>query len=327
MQGYQGLDAGVRKMTRASKPAIASALAGVSGVTRDGQPMSYNRAASPELAPWIARVYVTIVDAPADHRLECGLFNDTAFLRIQLAGDWTAQTVSGPLAYNREALFFGPQSRRMPLSVTGSFISIGISMRPGACHSLNGPSMGDHLDRIVRYGDLGGAAEKLLARFDPDGSPEEWMTILEKEVHKLAVRADGATPDPVTIQFEAASFSDPTISIADFARNMGVEQRRLERIIRRDFGLPPKQVLRRARALDMASSLRGVADVAEADELMLRFYDQSHLIREFSEFFGMSPNQFVATPQPILTLALESRQARRLEAMARLAPGEARPWE
>ena len=101
----------------------------------------------------------------------------------------------------------------------------------------------------------------------------------------------------------------------------------LERIVGRDFGMPPKQVLRRARALDMASHLRGVADQDEAEELALRYYDQSHLIREFTELFGMSPGQFVATPQPILTLALESRQSRRLEALERLGPGDVRPWE
>ena len=103
--------------------------------------------------------------------------------------------------------------------------------------------------------------------------------------------------------------------------------RPLERVVNRDFGLSPKQVLRRARALDMASHLRGVADLDEAEEIALRYYDESHLIHEFSAFFGMSPRQFVATPQPLLTLALESRQARRLEALKRIEPGEARPWQ
>jgi AraC-like DNA-binding protein len=70
-----------------------------------------------------------------------------------------------------------------------------------------------------------------------------------------------------------------------------------------------------------------VADSSEADELALRFYDQSHLIREFTALFGMSPRQFVERPQPILTLALESRQARRLEMIDRLAPGAVRPWQ
>jgi len=91
--------------------------------------------------------------------------------------------------------------------------------------------------------------------------------------------------------------------------------------------MPPKQVLRRARALDMASHLRGVADHDEAEALALRYYDQSHLIREFTALFGMSPRQFVDSPQPLMTLSLETRQARRLEMIARIAPGDIRPWQ
>ena len=91
--------------------------------------------------------------------------------------------------------------------------------------------------------------------------------------------------------------------------------------------MPPKQVLRRARALDMASHLRGVADHDEAEALALRYYDQSHLIREFTALFGMSPRQFVDSPQPLMTLSLETRQARRLETIARIAPGDIKPWQ
>jgi len=133
--------------------------------------------------------------------------------------------------------------------------------------------------------------------------------------------------DPVTARFEALAFSDPSANVADFARDIGIDRRKLERLVRRDFGMSPKQVLRRARALDMASHMRGVADIAEADTMALRYYDQSHLIHEFTQLFGMSPRQFVEMPQPILTLALESRQARRLEAIKRLTPGQVRPWQ
>ena len=117
------------------------------------------------------------------------------------------------------------------------------------------------------------------------------------------------------------------MSVSEAAVECGVERRKLERVVNRDFGMPPKQVLRRARALDMASSLRGVADRDEGEEMALRYYDESHLIHEFTELFGMAPRQFAATPQPILTLALESRQARRLEALRRIEPGQSRPWE
>lgn len=314
-------------MLKRNRPAVDQAIAPRHGVSRDGQALSWNRAPSDDLAPWIARIYVARVDAPDDYLLECGLFNDTAMLRIQLAGQWSAQTADGRLAHGREALIFGPHSRRMPISVRGSFISLGISLRPGTCHALKGPKLADLVDRSVRFGDAGIASTDLMGRLEDGAEPDDWACILEDFVRRRVEAAGWAEPDQVTARFETVTLNDPGISVAAFARDCGVEKRTLERIVGRDFGMPPKQVLRRARALDMASHLRGVADQDEAEELALRYYDQSHLIREFTELFGMSPGQFVSTPQPILTLALESRQSRRLEALERIGPGDVRPWE
>jgi AraC-like DNA-binding protein len=314
-------------MVKRVMPAIDGAIQPASGLTREGQPLSYNRAAVPELMPWISRLYATVVKVPDDYELACGLLNDTAFMRIQLQGEWHAQTARGPLTHARAALFFGPQSHRMPVSVTGSFISIGVSLRPGACHAFKGPSIPDHLDAIVTTDAIGHSSEALLPRFAPDADPEDWLQELEAIVRCMVDRSGGVEPDPITTRFETVCFADPTLAIRDIAGECGVELRKLERTIRRDFGMPPKQVLRRARALDMASQLRGVADQEEADELALRYYDQSHLIREFIELFGMSPSQFVAKPQPLMTLALESRQARRLESLERISPGALRPWQ
>ncbi len=314
-------------MHRRILPAVDRSIAPLNGVSREGQPLSYNRAPAADLAPWIARLYATVVYIPASYRLECGLFNDTAFLRIQLGGEWKAETINGPLEYSRAALFFGPHSRRMPVSVRGSFASVGVALRPGAGHALYRAKVTDFVDRIVTCEDIGLSSSAVLGMIDEAADPEVWFTALENMVRQMVESAKGARPDPISARFEGAAFLDPTISIADFARDCGIEQRRLERLIHRDFGMAPKQVLRRARALDMASHLRGVADQAEAEELALRYYDQSHLIRDFTDLFGMSPSQFVANPQPILTLALESRQARRLELIDRLAPGELRPWQ
>lgn len=314
-------------MTRRNRPAVDRSIASAAGSTRDGQPLSYNRAPAADIAPWIARLYVTVVQAPPTHRLDCGLFNDTACLRVQLRGSWSADTARGPLQHDRSALFFGPHTRRMPIGVTGSFTSVGLNLRPGACHALKGPTVRDHLDCITSMDDVGMEGTTWFGLFDPEASAEEWCRAMEDRVRWMIDRSGGALPDPVSAQFEGAAFDDPSISVAQFARDRDIDQRRLERIIRRDFGLPPKQVLRRARALDMASHLRGVADREEAEALALRYYDQSHLIREFTALFGMSPRQFVDTPQPLMTLALETRQARRLEMIDRLAPGEIRPWQ
>ena len=314
-------------MTEQAQPAFDRALAANGHATRDGQPLSYNRAPTPDLAPWIARLYVTDVRAPDDYRLDCGLFCDNAFLRIQLRGQWTAQTADGPRELGRAALFFGPQTRRMPIGVAGSFASVGVAFRPGCLPVLGLGNIADHLDRLVEVDALGFSSARWLKLAESAAGPEQIILAMEQELRAIVLKRRPAEPDPVSARFEAAAFADPNAAIAALAADLGVEQRRLERIVRRDFGLPPKQVLRRARALDMASHLRGVADHAEADELVLRYYDQSHLIREFTALFGMSPRQFMARPQPLMTAALETRQARRLETIERIAPGGIRPWQ
>lgn len=309
------------------KPAIDKAIAPQHGVSRDGQPLSYNRAPPADLEPWVGRLYVSHVDMPVDYTLACGLFNDTAMLRVQLQGDWTAQTADGERNLERAALFFGPHSKCMPISVSGPFISLGVALRPGACTALRGPRVGDFVDRLAPAGDVGLLPPDAVEHFDVAGGPECWLHAMEEMLRIRIETAGDCRPDPISTRFEFAALDDPSITVADFSRTCGVDRRTVERIVRRDFGMTPKQVLRRARALDMASHLRGVADSREANDLLLRYYDESHLIHEFTDLFGIGPRQFAATPQPILTLALESRQARRLELLKRLAPGQSRPWE
>ena len=213
------------------------------------------------------------------------------------------------------------------MSVRGGFASVGLALRPGINRVLNGPETETVVDRILRYRDLGWDQDALMARFDPAASVEEWMAALEDCMELLVAEAGGTEPDPVTAGFHRIALRDPNITVSDAADRLKVDKRRLERLAKRDFGLTPKQVLRRARALDMAAHLRGVADMEEAHDLALRYFDQSHLSRDFAAMFGITPMQFVRTPQPLLTITLESRQARRLEELQRIEPGQRRPWQ
>ena len=307
-------------------PAADPALASRAAATRDGRPLSYNRLPAEDLSPWFAWLYAATVTAPADHLLDCGLFNDTAMIRIQMQGDWAAETRDGPWRRQRAALYFGSHSKLMPVTVTGSFASVGMALRPGTGFRFTGKSAVEFVDRIVDLGELGLPGEAVLDRLDPDADPEIWLKLLEASAREIIARVRLAPPDPETLLFERLALTSPTTPVGDFAEENGIPLRKLDRIVRRDFGLSPKQVLRRARALDMASQLLGVADAEEAEEIALRFYDQSHLIREFIALFGASPKNFLRRPRPLLTSALESRQARRLAEMNRLAPDGKRPW-
>ena len=313
--------------TAGSDPA-GPALEPLSGATRDGQPLSLNRAAAPDLSPWLARIMSAEVRAPAGAIVRCGMFNDTGQLRVLMSGQWTAETSDGHTRHNLDnrgqALFFGPHSHAMPITVTGSFRVTGLSFRPGAEHAMGGPLPSQTLDRILDYDAIVGHG-RLGDRFASQRSNDAWIDRMEELLREFVARRNPPTPDPVTNAFDRFAFASPNAPVGEFIEGYGVTQRTLERIVRRDFGMTPKQVLRRARVLDMASQLLGVAAPDEADELAMRFFDQSHLIREFSHFFGMTPQQLARRPNPLLRITLEGRQARRLEELQRIEPGET-PW-
>lgn len=311
--------------------AQSAPLQSITGVSALGEPLSINRAPAKDLSPWIARVYATVVNQEPDQSVECRLLADTPVLRVLFSGKWTAQTRDGHQEFERCALFFGPQTKCMPITVTGSFAAVTVALTPGAVPGFNGPEAADTLDRILRYDGIYSedwtSSDLLIEWFNPDGPPERWLSVAEKLFRQLLEYTNGRQPDPIVAAFDKAAFLDPNMAIGDFAQEHAIERRTFERLIKKQFGMTPKQVLRRARALDIAANLRGVADSAEAEELALRYYDQSHLIREFSAFFGMTPKQFARTPQPLLTISLEARQARRLEVLGRIDPNQGRPWQ
>lgn len=313
-------------MQKGRRPGIDPALESRSGVSRDGQPLSHNRLPSDDLAPWVAWLYATSVDMPADHEVHCNLLSDTAMIRIQLQGEWSAEASNGTVTNVSKAYYFGPQTRSMPVRVRGSFTSIGLAMKPGAGYTVTKRKASTFTDCVVPVEEVGLPEQVVLGAIDPSGTPESWLQALEANTRAFLCGAQAPTPPEISAKFERLALTDPTSSISAFAEEAGISMRQLERVCERDFGMTPKKVMRRARALDMAAHLRGVADRDEEDEAMLRYYDQSHMVREFTELFGMTPRQFVETPQPLMTLALESRQSRRLAVLNRIGADDVKPW-
>jgi AraC-like DNA-binding protein len=299
----------------------------LSGMTRSGMPLSLNRAPCRELDPWVARIVVARIDAVPGFETECGMFTDVAYQRLLLGGEWRAETVDGQRRFGAEPILLGPQSRIMRVRCRGPLSTIGVGFRPGALRKLIGREIPSLMDRIEPGDPLGLLGHAGPSDFSRAASAEEWADLLERRLLAFIRRTVPDVPDPLSTAFEHASFADPNISPGEFALQHGVSLRTVERMVRRDFGLTPRTVLRRARALDLAAQLLGVAHEDDEDEFVLRYFDQSHRIREFQAFFGLTPEAFRAKPRILMTINLEARAARRLEVLNRLAPGDCRPWQ
>ena len=93
------------------------------------------------------------------------------------------------------------------------------------------------------------------------------------------------------------------LAVDDVARAVGYSRRRLTQLVSAEVGHGPTTVQRRAR-FDRARRAVGatVDDGTTLAEVAARagYYDQSHLVRDFREFAGLAPSEWLAAEFPNL---------------------------
>lgn len=309
------------------------ALTSLTGSTQGGMPLALSRAPPALVRPWITRIGVTEVALPPGQTIACRTFSEHPVMRMIFGGQWTATTADGARQFAPDErglpLYFGPNSRHMPLVAHGSFRVVTIACAPGFGALFNMPPPAETLDRIYRLDPVAcgpGAGQTMLPGYRAQPDKRAWLDAVEAQLVDAFAAARPKPPDPLMTTFETLCLTDPGASLASFARDKGLTRRTLERSIYRHWGITPHQALRRARALDMAAVLLGLGLEEEEQELRLRYFDQSHLIREIRRYFDMTPGQLHNRPHPLLSITMEIRQSRRVEALARIGAGEARPW-
>ncbi|MEO1968881.1 MAG: helix-turn-helix domain-containing protein [Sphingomonadaceae bacterium] len=304
-------------------------LTPLTGATRAGLPLAFSRAPCTRLRPWIARMGVTQIDLPEGQAVGGTILSESAALRILFGSNWSAVTRDGSQQFEPGSrgmtLLFGPHSHAMRVNVSGSFSVVTINFTAGAMAALGGPEPCGILDRIIDY-DAHVGHGRLSDRLHSVEGVDNWLDAIEREYLKFVEHTAPSQPAQLITHFENAMLGDPTFVLRDFAAAHSVSQRTLERIVRREMGVTPGLALRRARALDMAAVLLGVAIKEEEPELRLRYFDQSHLIREMRHFFDLTPRQFVEKDHPLLRIGVEMRQVRRIELLENIASGELIPW-
>ena len=299
------------------------------GSTRQGMPLALNRAPGEDLGDWIMRIGVTSVDMPEGASIECMSLCEHPVIRMIYGAKWTAWTADGKMEYEPGdkglALYFGPETKAMNLRVDGSFRVVSINCTSAFATNFGLPDPRDTLDRILPLDPLSGL-QKISPGHHPQDDPHAWLDASEAALRDSLQAAAPDRPHDLLDEFERLTLTNPTASLSDFACDHEVTPRTLERTISRNWGVTPKFALRRARALDMAAALLGVADATEEPELRLRYFDQSHMTREMRHFFDHTPGAMQTGECPLLRITMEIRQSRRLEAIAKLAGSERPSW-
>ena len=82
--------------------------------------------------------------------------------------------------------------------------------------------------------------------------------------------------------------------IRSLSRDLGIGERRLERECLRATGAPPKHLSRLSRFLQACRYVERGCDPLTEVAYLCGYHDQSHFIREFKNFSGLTPSQLRA---------------------------------
>ena len=269
---------------------------------------------SERLKPYIRRFYVFEAELTDDFVIEDFLLAETAFVRCLLKGAWVGEVAPGEWSNPSKTLFFGSNQLPFRVRVQGSFAVAGFAIRPSAWRCVSQRPHHEFVDRLIALETMMWEdSQKMLANVEAAADDEGKIAAMEQALWQRIEAIGQFDPDTAMAKFEAIARTNSTIRIEDAAEQIGLSVRQMERRCKDHFGLTPKAVLRRSRFLDMAAAIRGFSSPSESNLAELRFFDQSHLNREFKRFTQMTPGQFKKAITPLQTAGLKLREESKFE--------------
>jgi AraC-like DNA-binding protein len=255
----------------------------------------FGRAPSPPLDQFIERIWYC-ADKPT-HTRERVLPGGNVDLGINLAEDEIRiydPTDPESVRTYPGAIVLGTSTRSFMVDPRQRASVIGVHFRPGAALPFFGISPSEIVDDRVSLGDLWGAdGRNFRERLLDARSASERFRLVETT---LLSRLRRARPGHPAARVALAAFraqSDP--SVAEIATMVGLSHRGFIDVFKREVGLTPKlyaRLQRFHRVKERIAALGGPPSWA-AFALACGYFDQSHMIRDFVEFSGMSPTSYL----------------------------------
>lgn len=203
------------------------------------------------------------------------------------------------------ATIIGPTSAPVRAISRGPVHLAGMGLMPGGWATLMGPEADKYTDRALPahelFGDWIYAVADAMAAADCDTARLGMLHELAREI----MRRGEPAPLWFTRTVDSWLMAHLSPQVDDLVAATGMSARSVERMTKRFYGVSPKMLARKYRALRAASALaRG--DKVDAGALAEAFYDQSHLIREVKKFAGATPGQ-LAEPSAYTRATTEGR--------------------
>lgn len=244
-------------------------------------------APDPDLAEMVSSFYVARINIPHFDEYERA---DRPQFRVMSNPDGEYIFADGHVVPASRATIIGPTSGRVRAVARGTTRLYGFGMMPAGWATLMGDDADKLTDRAIDATALfGDWMVEVADALDKASGTEERLVIGNNFVREILKKNE---PAPVwftrTVDEWLTSHASP--QAPDLVEATGMSIRSVERMTKHFYGLPPRMLARKYRAVRAAAAL---ARGETLDDAMLAdaFYDQSHLIREIKRFAGATPGQ------------------------------------
>ncbi|HEX6126552.1 MAG TPA: helix-turn-helix domain-containing protein [Pyrinomonadaceae bacterium] len=200
----------------------------------------------------------------------------------------------GDLSRFSSAIISGAQGRGLVPDDPKEIFLIGVHFKPGGAFPFLGLPAGHLADTHADLENLWGrSATRLRDRICEAGSSDKQFDLLE-EALVGRLRHDVEQHYAVSAALEMFRKHHAGLKVREAAKYIGLSERRFIQAFKTEVGLTPKlfsRILRfqRTRSVIQRQPSPDWAELA----FDLGYFDQSHLIREFIEFSGLTPTGYL----------------------------------
>ena len=259
-----------------------------------------------DLSDWISSLYNLEQYVPNFEQTERP---DRPQLRIMLQGTGYYEFADGHRDNASDIALIGPTTGPFAARAKGPLVVCGAGLKPAAWGTLLGADAERTIDRVINAESVfGDRAQRLLQAVRATDDVTQRFALISDFVREMMEAArDGAPMHFIRIMDEwLEEGGEP--DVATLIARTGLPTRQVERLSKRYYGMPPRSLARKYRAVrTMAALARG--DDIDALGLGTQFYDQSHLIREMKRFAGMTPAQIRQRHSELLEAVSKGRKS------------------
>jgi AraC-like DNA-binding protein len=233
---------------------------------------------------------------------------DRAQIRFYLRGQGEYRFATGDVDSSYDVTIVGPTTQSYETTAEGNMNIFGWGLTPAGWAALMGSQAGKWADRAfdarIIFGD---SILELHREIKASTNLLEQAAIAKAASAKIFKNAQTAPFEFTTLVDNWLIRNiDPVVD--ELAVASGLSIRQLERMTKRFYGMPPKKLARKYRALRAAHALAN-GDRLDENNMGVVFHDQSHLIREVKQFTGLTPGQLKAGASPLTRATMRGRSA------------------